>query len=257
MLINRVFDICDIGVHITSDLKPSLHCASIAAKAFQRCSLLLKGLQTLHISTLFQVFTSYVRPILEYNTPVWNPWLIQNIKCVERVQRFFTRAIFVQVKLPTMSYTDRLANLGLHSLEYRRVYFDLVKCFKIVKNLVDLDASAFCFVSICHHTEQEGTQSDLVLCHYLTIIFTQTFSQSELCTFGIHYQTLWLQHPPKQYLGLNSAMQTCLHFVNVTHFRTGSILVHIHLCHYLPLCNVCNVCTHKLLLLLLLFYFYY
>ena len=42
-----------------------------------------------------------------------------------------------------MSYTDRLAILGLHSLEYRRVYFDLVMCFKIVKNLADLDASAF------------------------------------------------------------------------------------------------------------------
>ena len=74
---------------------------------------------------------------------MWNPWLIQDIKCVERVQCFFTRAIFIQVKLPTMSYTNRHANLGLHSLEYRRVYYDLVMCFKIVKNLVDLDASAF------------------------------------------------------------------------------------------------------------------
>ena len=80
VLLNTVFDICDLGVHITSDYKPSLHCASIAEKAFQRCSLLLKGLQTLNISMLCQVFISYVRPILEYNTPVWNPWLIQDIK---------------------------------------------------------------------------------------------------------------------------------------------------------------------------------
>ena len=84
------------------------------------------------------------------------------------------------------------------------MYFDLVMCFKIVKNLVDLDTSAS-FVSICLDTVQEGTQSNLVLCHHLTIIFAQTFSQSELYTFGIHYQTLWLQHPPKTYLGLNSA----------------------------------------------------
>ena len=129
VLLNRGFDICDLGVHITSDFKPSLHCSSIAAKAFQRCSLLLKDLQTLNISTLCRVFISYVRPILEYNTPVWNPWLIQDIKCVERVQRFFTRALFVRVKLPTMSYTDRLANLGLQ----------------------------LSFVSICHHTVPVGT----------------------------------------------------------------------------------------------------
>ena len=101
------------------------------------------------------------------------------------------------------------------------MYFDLVMCFKIVKNLVDLDTSAFFRIS--HHTVQEGTQSNLVLCHHLTIIFAQTFSQSELYTFGIHYQTLWLQHTLKKYLGLNSATQTCLHFVSVTHFRTGSI----------------------------------
>ena len=143
VLLKRVFDICDLGVHITSDFKPSLHCSSIAAKAFQRCSLLLKGLQTLNISTLCRVFISYVRPLLENNTPVWNPWLIQDITCVESVQRFFTRALFIRVKLPTMSYTDRLANLGLHSLEYSRVYFDLIMRFKIVKNLVDLETSAF------------------------------------------------------------------------------------------------------------------
>ena len=65
VLLNTVFYICDLGVHITSDFKPSLHCAPIAAKAFQRCFLLLKGLQTLNISTLCQVFISYVRPILE------------------------------------------------------------------------------------------------------------------------------------------------------------------------------------------------
>ena len=27
VLLNRVFDICDLGVHITSDFKPSLHCS--------------------------------------------------------------------------------------------------------------------------------------------------------------------------------------------------------------------------------------
>ena len=32
------------------------------------------------------------------------------------------------------------------------------------------------------------------------------------------------------------------YFVSVTHFRTGSILVHIYLCHYLPLCDIC---AHK------------
>ena len=157
VLINTVFDISDLGVHIASDFKPSLHCASIAAKAFLRCFLLLKGLQTLNITTLCQVFISYVRPILEYNTPVWNPWFIQDIKCVERVHRFFNRDSFIRVKLPTMSYTDCLAKLGLHSLEYCRVYFDLVMCFKIVKNLVCISFLSYQFVTIQHKRELNQT----------------------------------------------------------------------------------------------------
>ena len=71
-----------------------------------------------------------------------------------------------------MSYTDRLANLGLHSLEYRRVYFDLVTCFKIVKNLVDLDASAF-------FRGNSIKLSPLSLPHHNFRFFAQTFSQSE------------------------------------------------------------------------------
>ena len=61
---------------------------------------------------------------------------------------FFTRAIYEQVNMPTMSYPNCLTNLVLHSLEYRRVYFDLVICFKIVKNFVDFGASAFFNISV-------------------------------------------------------------------------------------------------------------
>ena len=47
-----------------------------------------------------------------------------------------------------MSYADRLLHLGFHSVEYRRVFSDLLMCFKIVKNLVDLDASAFFHINL-------------------------------------------------------------------------------------------------------------
>ena len=140
-MLRRVYHICDLGVHITSDFKSSLHCAFIA-KAFQKCSLVF----ILDISRLCQVYISYVRPILEYNSPVWNPWLLQDIRCVERVQHFFNRAIFKRVKLPTMSYADHLLHLDFHSLEYRRVF--LLMCFKIVKNVVDHDASAFVHINL-------------------------------------------------------------------------------------------------------------
>ena len=56
------------------------------------------------------------------------PWLINSIEKV----RFFTRAVCNRVKLSYIDYGTRLRNLNLQSLEYRRVFFDLVMCYKIV-----------------------------------------------------------------------------------------------------------------------------
>ena len=93
-----------------------------------------------------------MRPILEYNALVWNPWLVKDIKTLERVQRYFTRSLFKRIKIPMTSYADRLSMLGFHSLEYRRVFLDLVMCFKIVKKLVDLDASDFFHINLSPYT---------------------------------------------------------------------------------------------------------
>ena len=178
---------------------------------------------------LCRVFISYVRPILEYNTPVWNPWLIQDIKCVERVQRFFTRALFIRVKLPTMSYTDRLANLGLHSLEYRRVYFDLVMCFKIVKNLVDLDTSAFFRINLSPYSTKGNSikLSPLSSPHHN---FRSNF-------FSIRVIHIWNSLPDSvvtassEKIFRSKLSNVDLHFVSVTHFKTGSIFIYAITCH--------------------------
>ena len=55
-------------------------CSHIAAKAFGCLSLLMKGFLTSDVSILILAYKIYVRPILEYNSPVWNPWLISDIK---------------------------------------------------------------------------------------------------------------------------------------------------------------------------------
>ena len=106
---------------LTLDLKPSTHCSSVAAMAFNRSSLLLKGFHSNDVSVLVRLYKVYVRPLLESSIQVWNPWLHKDIKCIERVQRFFTRAIYKRASIPYMDYGNCLANLGLQSLEYRRI----------------------------------------------------------------------------------------------------------------------------------------
>jgi len=49
----------------------------------------------------------------------------------ESVQRFFTKRLHGMWK---QSYSDRLRLLNAHSLEYRRLYSDLVLCFQLLSN---------------------------------------------------------------------------------------------------------------------------
>ena len=57
----------------------------------------------------------------------------QLITKIERVQRFFTRAI---PGLRTLPYRSRLQKLGLQTLEHRRLIHDLCLCHKILHEFI-------------------------------------------------------------------------------------------------------------------------
>ena len=42
-------------------------------------------------NTLKTLYTSFVRPLLEYAVPVWDPHLVKDIAALESVQRFATK----------------------------------------------------------------------------------------------------------------------------------------------------------------------
>jgi len=61
--------------------------------------------------------------LLEYATLVWSSYTITDISKTESVQRSFTK------KLPALSnlpYSMRCEVFGIHSLEIRQLYYDLV-----------------------------------------------------------------------------------------------------------------------------------
>ena len=85
-----------------------------------------------------KAFNVYVRPILEYNSPVWNPFLTQDVNSIEYVQRFFTRRAFRRCKIPYSSYEDRLNKINAVKLSTRRQTTDHIMTYKILNNLVDI-----------------------------------------------------------------------------------------------------------------------
>ncbi|MCP3851727.1 MAG: hypothetical protein GY694_16045, partial [Gammaproteobacteria bacterium] len=86
------------------------------------------------------LYKSLVRPILEYGQPVWAPFLKRQTKLIENVQRRATKLISDIKHLP---YEDRLADLQLPSLKYRRLRGDLIQTFNIISKGNDQEISKF------------------------------------------------------------------------------------------------------------------
>ena len=72
---------------------------------------------------LLQLYKSFVRPILEYGNTVWGPMFVLDQQSVEKIQRRATKLVR---EIKDLSYVDRLRNLNLPSLRYRRTRGDLI-----------------------------------------------------------------------------------------------------------------------------------
>ena len=86
------------------------------------------------------LYIVYIRPILEYNTQIWNPYTVGDIDLIEGIQRKFTKSLLGLSNLP---YNERLNRLNLQPLEIRRIFFDLILLYKIVHGLIDINPSDF------------------------------------------------------------------------------------------------------------------
>jgi ribonuclease P/MRP protein subunit RPP40 len=125
----------DVGVIIASNLKPSAQCAKAAKKANQVLGQLARAV-TYRGKTFVRLFTTFVRPHLEYSVQSWSPWTQQDKLLLEKVQM---RAIRMVSGLKGKTYEERLEELGLTSLEVRRERGDMIEAYKILTEKEDVN----------------------------------------------------------------------------------------------------------------------
>ena len=123
---------------MSSNLSPSQHIGEITA--YRRSNCILKCFASRDNALYVRAFVVYVRPILEYNSVVWSPWLKQDIDQIEKVQRRFTERL---VGMKDLNYDERMHRLGLPSLELRRLHLDLIFCYKVGFGLVGVNIDDF------------------------------------------------------------------------------------------------------------------
>ena len=87
------------------------------------------------------LYTTLVRPIVDYASTIWNPQHLEHICELENIQRRATKLISILQNLP---YSDRLQSLNLPSLSYRRNRMDLIMTYKILNGAVLVDKE-YCF----------------------------------------------------------------------------------------------------------------
>ena len=137
----------DLGLQVSNNFKWSLYLQSIFSKSYRLVHLILKTFKSRNPVFFINLFKLYIRPQLEYNSSIWNPFLLSDIKLIESIQAKFTKRLCQKLNITFNSYPHRLELLNLESLEIRRIKIDLILTYKILNNLLDIDPNKFFIIN--------------------------------------------------------------------------------------------------------------
>jgi len=119
----------DLGVVLDSQLEFKKHVAVTVSKAKKLTYLVTRNFRHLDKEAFCTLYKSFVRPVLEYVSPVWSERL-------ERIQCKITKRVTDVRGLP---YTDQLLEPGLPTLRYHRERANMVQVYKIMHGIDDIN----------------------------------------------------------------------------------------------------------------------
>ena len=119
----------DLGVLISCDARFNEHIYTQVNKANKMLGFIRRTINSRSdefLPTFRTLYLALVRSHLEYASEIWSPKSVTLIKLIEGVQRHATRLL-----LPNLTYSERLQQLKLLPLVYRREVKDITTFYKL------------------------------------------------------------------------------------------------------------------------------
>ncbi|WAR02240.1 YWV1-like protein [Mya arenaria] len=172
----------DLGILFTSNLNFDQHINNIANKANSIIGLVRRKFTYMNKDLFLTLYKALIRSHLDYGNLVYYPTTKKCKQIIENVQRRATRLV---PELKGLTYEERLCELNLTTLEYRRKRYDIIQVYKIVHNIDNIDINNFFTFA-----ENVGTRG-----HNLKLNQRQAKKGRRMNAFGIRTVSTWNNLP--------------------------------------------------------------
>ena len=131
-----------LGIYVDSKLTFNAHVETIVKKTNSTHAFLARNIPRCCRKVKQMAYTSYIRPIVEYASSVWDPHTKRNTNKIEIVQHRCARNVTGNFD-STSSVTSLLNCLIWPTLEERRRQYHLAVMYRILHNQVDIHWQSF------------------------------------------------------------------------------------------------------------------